>query len=146
MAAEQHDIGWLDWETEPTFNPGTGRPHLFREVGAAAHAPMWTKGVQRACDAWGTHVALLASRHGGVQAGFKKMLEQLDVTIVVSASAGPMPVATEATKPLYASPKPSKPVRRCAGKDPPTAPKPVQPRRKPSQDPAAKAPRRTSSI
>jgi hypothetical protein len=66
LAAEQHDIGWLDWETEPTFNLGTGRPHLFREVGAATHAPMWTKGVQRARDAWGTHVALLVSRHGGV--------------------------------------------------------------------------------
>jgi hypothetical protein len=66
LAAEQHDIGWLDWETEPTFNPKTGRPHLFREVGAAAHAPMWTRGVKRARDAWGTHVALLVSRHGGV--------------------------------------------------------------------------------
>ena len=66
LAAEQHDIGWLDWETEPTFNPSTGRPHLFREVGAATHAPMWTRGVQRARDAWGTHVALLVSRHGGV--------------------------------------------------------------------------------
>ena len=66
LAAEQHDVAWLDWETEPTFNPGAGRPHLFREVGAAMHAPMWTKGVQRARDAWGTHVALLVSRHGGV--------------------------------------------------------------------------------
>jgi len=66
LAAEQYDIGWLDWETEPTFNPSTGRPHLFREVGAATHAPMWTKGVHRAREAWGTHVALLISRHGGV--------------------------------------------------------------------------------
>jgi Protein of unknown function (DUF3891) len=66
LAAEQHDIGWLDWETAPSFNPATGRPHLFREVGAAAHAPMWTKGVERALSAWGAHVALLVSRHGGV--------------------------------------------------------------------------------
>jgi Protein of unknown function (DUF3891) len=66
LAAEQHDIGWLDWETEPTFNPSSGLPHLFREVGAATHAPMWTKGVLRAREAWGTHVALLVSRHGGV--------------------------------------------------------------------------------
>ena len=34
LAAEQHDIGWLDWETAPTFDPETGRPHLFREIGA----------------------------------------------------------------------------------------------------------------
>ncbi len=66
LAAEQHDIGWLDWETQPTFNPATGRPHSFREIGAATHAPMWTKGVERALDAWGAHVALLVSRHGGV--------------------------------------------------------------------------------
>jgi hypothetical protein len=66
LAAEQHDIGWLDWETAPSFNPETGRPHLFREVGAAVHAPMWRQGVERALGAWGVHVALLVSRHGGV--------------------------------------------------------------------------------
>ena len=66
LAAEQHDIGWLDWETAPSFNSQTGRPHLFREVGAAIHAPMWTSGVNRALHAWGAHVALLVSRHGGV--------------------------------------------------------------------------------
>jgi len=66
LAAEQHDIGWLDWETTPTFNPQTGRPHLFREIGAAVHSPMWRRGVERALGAWGVHVALLISRHGGV--------------------------------------------------------------------------------
>jgi Protein of unknown function (DUF3891) len=66
LAAEQHDIGWIDWETEPTFNPKTGRPHLFREVRASAHAPMWTRGVERALAAWGAHVALLVSRHGAL--------------------------------------------------------------------------------
>jgi hypothetical protein len=66
LAAEQHDIGWLDWETAPSFNPDTGRPHLFREIGAAAHAPMWTRGVERALAGWGAHVALLISLHGGV--------------------------------------------------------------------------------
>ena len=66
LAAEQHDIGWLDWETAPSFDPASGRPHLFRDVGAATHAPMWTLGVERALCAWGTRVALLISRHGGV--------------------------------------------------------------------------------
>jgi hypothetical protein len=66
LAAEQHDIGWLDWETAPSFNPQTGRPHLFREIGAAVHSPMWRRGVERALGAWGAHVALLVSRHGGV--------------------------------------------------------------------------------
>jgi hypothetical protein len=66
LAGEQHDIGWLDWETAPTFNPQTDRPHLFREIGAAVHSPMWRLGVERALGAWGAHVALLVSRHGGV--------------------------------------------------------------------------------
>src|ERR1700733_2369653 len=66
LAAEQHDIGWLDWETAPSFNPETGRPHLFREIGAAVHSPMWRQGVERALGAWGAHVAVLVSRHGGV--------------------------------------------------------------------------------
>jgi hypothetical protein len=66
LAAEQHDIGWLDWEVEPSFDAATGRPHLFRDIGAALHAPMWMRGVRRAEAAWGTHVALLVSRHGGV--------------------------------------------------------------------------------
>ena len=64
LAAEQHDIAWLGWETEPTFDAATGRPHLFLDVGGAAHAPMWARGVEHALGAWGAHVALLLSRHG----------------------------------------------------------------------------------
>lgn len=66
LAAEQHDIAWLDWEAAPSFDARTGRPHLFRDVGAAMHAPMWSRGVERALAAWGSRVALLISRHGGV--------------------------------------------------------------------------------
>lgn len=66
LAAEQHDLGWLDWETAPSFDAQAGRPHLFRAVGAAVHAPMWARGVDRALNAWGQRVALLVSRHGGL--------------------------------------------------------------------------------
>ena len=66
LAAEQHDLGWIDWEAAPSFDACTGRPHLFRDVGAATHAPMWAKGVERAAAAWGDHVALLISRHGAL--------------------------------------------------------------------------------
>jgi len=41
LAAEQHDLGWIDWEVAPSFDETTGRPHLFRDVGASSHAPMW---------------------------------------------------------------------------------------------------------
>lgn len=64
LAGEQHDVAWLDWETSPTFDPATGRPHSFRAIGAALHAPMWERGVDRAQAAWGRRVALLVSRHG----------------------------------------------------------------------------------
>ncbi len=66
LAAEQHDIAWLDWEAEPTFDAVAGRPHLFRDIGALLHAPMWRRGVEHALAAWGPHLALLVSRHGGV--------------------------------------------------------------------------------
>ncbi len=66
LAAEQHDLAWLDWERAPSFDPATGRPHLFRDVGAAAHAPRWAEAVERAHTAWGARVALLVSRHGVV--------------------------------------------------------------------------------
>ena len=66
LAAELHDIAWLDWETAPSFDPATGRPHSFRDVGAARHAPMWETGVDRALAAWGQRVALLISRHGSL--------------------------------------------------------------------------------
>jgi hypothetical protein len=85
LAAEQHDIGWLDWESAPTFNPRTGRPHLFREVGASAHAPMWAMGVNRALNAWGAHVALLISRHGGVI--YRRYADRHHLTAEDSAAA-----------------------------------------------------------
>ncbi len=66
LAGEQHDIAWIDWDTAPSFDSTSGRPHLFRDVGASVHAPMWAHGVERALAAWGAHVALLVSRHGGV--------------------------------------------------------------------------------
>jgi hypothetical protein len=64
LAAEQHDIAWMDWETAPSFDARTGRPHSFRALGAAVHAPMWAAGVERALAAWGRDVALLISQHG----------------------------------------------------------------------------------
>lgn len=64
LAAEQHDVAWLDWEVAPAFDAETGRPREFRSIGAAEHAPMWERGVDRALAAWGRRVALLVSCHG----------------------------------------------------------------------------------
>ena len=62
LGAEQHDIGWLDWEAAPTLNPSTGLPHEFREVGTRAHTELWTRGVRLAL-AFGRYPALLVSLH-----------------------------------------------------------------------------------
>ncbi len=62
LGAELHDIGWLSWESAPTLNPETGRPHSFQELGAAIHTGLWTDGVRRAL-AFGRYPALLVSLH-----------------------------------------------------------------------------------
>ena len=63
LGAEQHDIGWLEWERSPTFNPATGRPHSFRELGVVAHTAIWRRGTEVAL-AFGRYPALLVSLHG----------------------------------------------------------------------------------
>lgn len=62
LGAELHDIGWLSWETAPTLNRETGRPHDFRQLGPAIHTPLWTEGVERA-TVFGRYPALLVSLH-----------------------------------------------------------------------------------
>lgn len=62
LGAEQHDIGWLAWEAEPTLNSKTGRPHSFLELGPATHTELWKQGVRRAL-AFGRYPALLVSLH-----------------------------------------------------------------------------------
>jgi hypothetical protein len=65
-ACAQHDVAWMGWEAAPSFDAATGRPHVFRAVGARIHAPMWAEGVARAQASWGPLVALLVSRHGSL--------------------------------------------------------------------------------
>ncbi len=64
LAAEQHDVAWLDWETAPTMDPDTGLPHPFTSLGPEVHAPMWARGVEWTRAAWGLWPALLVSLHG----------------------------------------------------------------------------------
>jgi hypothetical protein len=63
LAAACHDLGWLEWELAPTWNPATGRPQAFDEVPSETHVRIWSSGPQRAL-AMGRYVALLISRHG----------------------------------------------------------------------------------
>ena len=62
LAAEQHDIGWLDWEMRPALDAGTGLPQEFFRVPSMAHIALWREGVRRACI-FGRYPALLISLH-----------------------------------------------------------------------------------
>jgi hypothetical protein len=63
LSAEQHDIGWLLWESTPTLNPKTGYPHSFMEVPTQVHIGIWS-GAKRLALSFGRYVALLVSLHG----------------------------------------------------------------------------------
>lgn len=63
LGAEQHDIGWLLWESTPTLNPKTGYPHSFMEVATEVHVGIWSRAKQLALQ-FGRYVALLVSLHG----------------------------------------------------------------------------------
>lgn len=58
-----HDIGWLDWESSPTFNTETGLPHTFLELPISTHIGMWQRASTSAL-AFGRYPALLTSLHG----------------------------------------------------------------------------------
>jgi Protein of unknown function (DUF3891) len=70
LGAEQHDMGWLEWEQTPTLNLTTGRPHGFRELAVGDHTAIWRRGTELAL-ALGRYPALLVSLHGtGLYANF----------------------------------------------------------------------------
>ena len=62
LAAEQHDIGWLDWEMRPALDAGTGLPQEFFRVPSKLHIALWREGVRRA-RVFGCYPALLVSLH-----------------------------------------------------------------------------------
>ncbi|MBD2465037.1 DUF3891 family protein [Oscillatoria sp. FACHB-1407] len=63
LGAEQHDIGWIPWETAPTLNPNTGYPHSFNEIAPEIHTQLWA-GAKHLAMPMGRYAALLISLHG----------------------------------------------------------------------------------
>lgn len=63
IAAEQHDIAWLDWEAHPTLNRDTGLPYTFSQLPTSEHLEVWSKATSRALS-YGRLPALLISMHG----------------------------------------------------------------------------------
>ena len=44
-AAQQHDIGFLEWENQPTLNMETGLPYAFDELPESLHLDIWRTGI-----------------------------------------------------------------------------------------------------
>ncbi|CAN5509327.1 hypothetical protein BH23CHL2_BH23CHL2_17760 [soil metagenome] len=63
IAAEQHDIAWLEWEAYPTLNPATGLPFAFNELPTLEHLEIWRSATAHALS-YGRLPALLISMHG----------------------------------------------------------------------------------
>jgi hypothetical protein len=63
LAAEQHDVAWVDWDLRPGLNPETGRPYGFTEIPYADRLALWRDGPERLLSQ-STYAALLVSLHG----------------------------------------------------------------------------------
>lgn len=63
LAAEQHDVGWIDWDRAPALNEQTGRPRQFFELPRREHLALWTQAPGRLLTQ-SRHAALLVSLHG----------------------------------------------------------------------------------
>ena len=62
LAAEQHDIGFLDWERNPTLNPDTRLPYTFLEMPRQLHLEIWTASILQVLQ-FGRYPAMLVSMH-----------------------------------------------------------------------------------
>ena len=47
FAAEQHDVGFLQWECEPTLNETTGLPFTFEDLPEQLHFDIWRTGISQ---------------------------------------------------------------------------------------------------
>jgi hypothetical protein len=63
LAAEQHDIPWLEWERRPSIDPETGYPHTFMSLDMPTKLAMWASGPDVLLGQ-SRYAALLVSLHG----------------------------------------------------------------------------------
>jgi hypothetical protein len=64
LAACQHDIGWAEWDLEPSLNPRDGRPYSFLDMpDLASHIELWSTAPDKVLTQ-SAYAALLVSMHG----------------------------------------------------------------------------------
>jgi hypothetical protein len=61
-AAEQHDIGFLCWENQPTLNTESGLPYAFDELPESLHLDIWRTGIYQLRPVC-SYAALIVSLH-----------------------------------------------------------------------------------
>ncbi len=62
LAAEQHELGMLEWDGAPALDPDTGLPVTVSEMDLATHLPLRLRGPERIRDR-DPYAALLVSLH-----------------------------------------------------------------------------------
>ena len=63
LAAEQHDVGWADWDRAPQRNPDTGLPLGFTEIDQDTRMAIWEPAARK-LETQSLYAALLVSLHG----------------------------------------------------------------------------------
>jgi hypothetical protein len=63
LGAEQHDVGWAEWDLDPVIDPTTGRPHTFLSLPLPEKLELWS-GAARKMLSQSRYAALLVSMHG----------------------------------------------------------------------------------
>jgi uncharacterized protein DUF3891 len=63
LGAEQHDVGWSEWDRRPTLNPDTGLPHTFIDLPIEPKIELWSGAAKRLVTQ-SRYAAVLVSMHG----------------------------------------------------------------------------------
>ncbi|HXV56550.1 MAG TPA: DUF3891 family protein [Gaiellaceae bacterium] len=63
LAAEQHDVAWVDWERAPELDPETGLPYAFSALPRLRRLELWS-GAAAQLVSQSRYAALLVSLHG----------------------------------------------------------------------------------
>ena len=70
LGAEQHDVGWAEFDLRPRFNPDTGLPRTFLEGSIEQHLAIWGDAPDRLMSA-SECAALVVSLHGSFLSGLR---------------------------------------------------------------------------
>jgi uncharacterized protein DUF3891 len=63
LGAEQHDVGWAEWDLDPKIDPDTGLPYTFISLPLVEKLELWS-GAARKMVSQSRYAALLVSMHG----------------------------------------------------------------------------------